>query len=177
MWFSGFFYYHSWSVPVMKITDLSHLFKWENLYNWWLTKYFFAPLYNMYMIWSEYVNSGHVYHVVFVTWRSSASWLTTKECIGAPQGVVPSPLPYEFSLIQLEPKTLSTLQHASLFKGITVGYSTVQRQPILSFFSSLLGHNDSSTTRTLYGVCVCLCVCAHKAPQGCGWCLRWIEES
>ncbi len=28
-----------------KITDLSHLFKWEILHNWWLTKYFFAPLY------------------------------------------------------------------------------------------------------------------------------------
>ncbi len=30
---------------MMKITGLSHLFKWENLRNWWLTKYFFAPLY------------------------------------------------------------------------------------------------------------------------------------
>ncbi len=29
----------------MKITGLSPLFKWENLHNWWLTKYFFAPLY------------------------------------------------------------------------------------------------------------------------------------
>ena len=29
---------------MMKITGLSHLFKWENLHNWWLTKYF-APLY------------------------------------------------------------------------------------------------------------------------------------
>uniref|UniRef100_A0A672NSN8 Calcium/calmodulin-dependent protein kinase II association-domain domain-containing protein n=1 Tax=Sinocyclocheilus grahami TaxID=75366 RepID=A0A672NSN8_SINGR len=29
----------------MKITGLSHLFKWENLHNWWLTKYFFSPLY------------------------------------------------------------------------------------------------------------------------------------
>ncbi len=29
----------------MKMTGLSHLFKWENLHNWWLTKYFFAPLY------------------------------------------------------------------------------------------------------------------------------------
>ena len=36
---------HSWCVPMMKITGLSHLFKWENLHNWWLTKYFFAPLY------------------------------------------------------------------------------------------------------------------------------------
>ena len=27
------------------ITGLSHLFKWENLHNWWLTKHFFAPLY------------------------------------------------------------------------------------------------------------------------------------
>uniref|UniRef100_A0A8C7VL84 Glycogen [starch] synthase n=1 Tax=Oncorhynchus mykiss TaxID=8022 RepID=A0A8C7VL84_ONCMY len=26
---------------MMKITGLSHLFKWENLHNWWLTKYFF----------------------------------------------------------------------------------------------------------------------------------------
>ncbi len=30
---------------MMKITGLSHIFKWENLHNWWLTKYFFAPLY------------------------------------------------------------------------------------------------------------------------------------
>ncbi len=30
---------------MMKITGLSHFFKWENLHNWWLTKYFFAPLY------------------------------------------------------------------------------------------------------------------------------------
>ncbi len=36
---------------MMKITGLSHLFKWENLHNWWLTKYFFAPLcvYNIYI--------------------------------------------------------------------------------------------------------------------------------
>ncbi len=33
---------------MMKITGLSHLFKWENLHNWWLTKYFFAPLYIIY---------------------------------------------------------------------------------------------------------------------------------
>ena len=32
---------------MMKITGLSHLFKWENLHNWWLTKYFFAPLYSL----------------------------------------------------------------------------------------------------------------------------------
>ncbi len=30
---------------MIKIAGLSHLFKWENLHNWWLTKYFFAPLY------------------------------------------------------------------------------------------------------------------------------------
>ncbi len=30
---------------MMKITGLSHLLKWENLHNWWLTKYFLAPLY------------------------------------------------------------------------------------------------------------------------------------
>jgi len=37
----------------MKITGLSQLFKWENLHNWWLTKYFFAPLY----VWSSVVVS------------------------------------------------------------------------------------------------------------------------
>ncbi len=26
---------------MMKITGLSHLFKWENLHNWWLTKYIY----------------------------------------------------------------------------------------------------------------------------------------
>ena len=30
---------------MMKITGHSHLFKWENLHNWWLPKYLFAPLY------------------------------------------------------------------------------------------------------------------------------------
>ena len=29
-----------WEKQIQKIT-----FKWENLHNWWLTKYFFAPLY------------------------------------------------------------------------------------------------------------------------------------
>ncbi len=35
---------------MMKITGLSHLFKWENLHNWWLTKYFFVPLYFKYQL-------------------------------------------------------------------------------------------------------------------------------
>jgi len=30
---------------MMKITDLSHFSKQENLHNQWLTKYFLAPLY------------------------------------------------------------------------------------------------------------------------------------
>ncbi len=41
---------------MMKITGLSHLFKWENLHNWWLTKYFFAPLY-IYMVYGSYFKS------------------------------------------------------------------------------------------------------------------------
>ncbi len=40
----SYFVSHSWGIPMMKIASLSHLFKWENLHNWWLTKYFFAPL-------------------------------------------------------------------------------------------------------------------------------------
>ncbi len=43
--FFSYFVSHSWVIPMMKITGFSHLFKWENLHNWWLTKYFFAPLY------------------------------------------------------------------------------------------------------------------------------------
>ncbi len=43
--FFSYFVSHSWGIPMMKITGLSHLFKWENLHNWWLTKYFFARLY------------------------------------------------------------------------------------------------------------------------------------
>ncbi len=43
---------------MMKITGLSHLFKWENLHNWWLTKYFFAQLYLVWLlkrIWYIYI--------------------------------------------------------------------------------------------------------------------------
>ncbi len=42
---------------MMKITGLSHLFKWDNLHNWWLTKYFFAPLY---MVGAHQVTSGRL---------------------------------------------------------------------------------------------------------------------
>ncbi len=40
---------------MMKMTGLSHLFKWENLHNWWLTKYFFAPLYMYIYIYINFV--------------------------------------------------------------------------------------------------------------------------
>ncbi len=44
---------------MMKITGLSHLFKWENLHNWWLTKYFFAPLYIYIYIYIKAVLLNH----------------------------------------------------------------------------------------------------------------------
>ncbi len=50
--FFSYFVSHSWGIPMMKITGLSHLFKWENLHNWWLTKYFFAPLYILLISWT-----------------------------------------------------------------------------------------------------------------------------
>ncbi len=66
MWFSGFsfsyFVSHSWSIPMVKITGLSHHFKWENLHNWWLTKYFFAPLY-VFLKW-QYLCLCGVEHMV-----------------------------------------------------------------------------------------------------------------
>ncbi len=48
---------------MMKITGLSHLFKWENLHNWWLTKYFFAPLYIYIYIYHclTMLNVGHAF--------------------------------------------------------------------------------------------------------------------
>ncbi len=46
---------------MMKITGLSHLFKWENLHNWWLTKYFFAPLYIYMGVWLSVMLESFLY--------------------------------------------------------------------------------------------------------------------
>ncbi len=54
---------------MMTITGLSHLFKWENLHIWWLTKYFFAPLY-------IYVYKN-IYHNI---WESQGNSLV-KNCV------------------------------------------------------------------------------------------------
>ncbi len=43
--FLSYFVSHSWGIPMMKITGLSHLFKWENLHNWWLTILFCPTVY------------------------------------------------------------------------------------------------------------------------------------
>ncbi len=55
---------------MMKITGLSHLFKWENLHKWWLTKYIFAPLYIhihdiIYLTYThnKYTQYKHIYYV------------------------------------------------------------------------------------------------------------------
>ncbi len=47
---------------MMKITGLSHLFKWENLHNLWLTKYFFAPLYLFTLAFLQYFTIKNVEH-------------------------------------------------------------------------------------------------------------------
>ncbi len=47
---------------MMKITGLSHIFKWENLHNWWLTKYFFAPLYMCVYV---YI---YIYIYIYIQW-------------------------------------------------------------------------------------------------------------
>ncbi len=69
--FFSYFVSHSWGIPMMKITGLSHIFKWENLPNWWLTKYFFAPLYTIthdfatgekhIQLWQAAIRSGAIY--------------------------------------------------------------------------------------------------------------------
>ncbi len=52
---------------MMKITGLSHLFKWENLHNWWLTKYF-LPHCILYVFYYDYLFciSFHIYVCVCV---------------------------------------------------------------------------------------------------------------
>ncbi len=59
--FIFYFVSHSWGIPMMKITGLSHLFKWENLHNWWLTKYFFAPLYTLFKNYSIFFGNINEY--------------------------------------------------------------------------------------------------------------------
>ncbi len=52
---------------MMKITGLSHLFKWENLHNWWLTKYFFAPLYILLnLLYIQSMSSVYIFNFVSV---------------------------------------------------------------------------------------------------------------
>ncbi len=49
---------------MMKMTGLSHLFKWENLHNWWLTKYFFAPLYILLnMLYFQSMSSVYIFTI------------------------------------------------------------------------------------------------------------------
>ncbi len=57
----------------MKITGLSHLFKWVNLHNWWLTKYFFAPLYMVYC--KTIRNAANIAH-----FEKSRSKIRKKSC-------------------------------------------------------------------------------------------------
>ncbi len=51
---------------MMKITGLSHLFKWENLHNWWLTKYFFAPLYIYIYIYTYTQTYIYIYIYIYI---------------------------------------------------------------------------------------------------------------
>ncbi len=61
---------------MMKITGLSHLFKLENLHNWWLTKYFFAPL---------YINiSQYIYISIYIYTLKTGVWCSC--VVVAPEG-------------------------------------------------------------------------------------------
>ncbi len=69
---------------MMKITGLSHLFKWENLHNWWLTKYFFAPLYihtHIYTYTYTYIYTHthiYIYIYIYIQTRFQKSWDTVQ---------------------------------------------------------------------------------------------------
>ncbi len=64
---------------MMKITGLSHLFKWENLHNWWLTKYFFAPPYiciYIYIYIYTYIHTG-AGHIIRISSKSETCIMYT----------------------------------------------------------------------------------------------------
>ncbi len=48
---------------MMKITGLSHLFKWKNLHNWWLTKYFFDRQTDTNM---HYMSNTYLYYNIYL---------------------------------------------------------------------------------------------------------------
>ncbi len=78
--FLDFFSYcvsHSWVIPMMKITGLSHLFKGENQHNWWLTKYFFAPLYIILYI--KYV-CRYIKTSCVRRWSRALVWICFSSC-------------------------------------------------------------------------------------------------
>ncbi len=85
----SYFVSHSWGIPMMKITGLSHLFKWENLHNWWLTKYLFAPLYQQLgfsikeSCWRSNPKSPGLLFWVFYTLEESSSQQTRGTILGA----------------------------------------------------------------------------------------------
>ncbi len=66
---------------MMKITGLSHLFKWENLHNWWLTKYFFATLYVVYQNIGALSLTVHFINDDFDACKRHTSLMTTLERI------------------------------------------------------------------------------------------------
>ncbi|XP_061746508.1 rap guanine nucleotide exchange factor 2-like [Nerophis ophidion] len=67
---------------MMKMTDLCHHLKWENLHNRWLTKYFFAPLYCCHFYFTYYFPSvAPPPHSSF--WGNPAS-IHTVYCITSP---------------------------------------------------------------------------------------------
>ncbi len=62
----------------MKITGLSHLFKWENLHNWWLTKYFFAPLYIYIYIYIYYIVENIYNYILYMTYKSLLGYFSSE---------------------------------------------------------------------------------------------------
>ncbi len=65
---------------MMTITGLSHLFKWENLHNWWLTKYFFAPLYNITSYSIKKTIKSIITYLIFLKPYFKRSFKNTKCC-------------------------------------------------------------------------------------------------
>ncbi len=61
---------------MMKITGLSHLFKWENLHNWWLTKYFLP-----HCIWNNELGEKLFFPTSYINWSVFISCCLFLYCV------------------------------------------------------------------------------------------------
>ncbi len=154
MWLSGFFFSyfvsHSWGIPMMKITGLSHLFKWENLHNWWLTKYLilFCPTVYIYIYIYIYIYTVHI--------TKTFSFQMQCFTIRPPWCNIIQPL-HHTNVSQSITSLIITCSNYNI--NITSNY-TVSNYMLYFWIIKLTTLQQS--TASLVSVCACLAICCDK---------------